>query len=80
MFHIDAIEKMQFVYSQAWVIGHLWLTTTCLQRPSFMGPVKSLLYQKWPLNNDHLSATATNLGYMLTVYFALESLLKYIID
>ena len=38
------------------------ITTTCLQRPPFLGPIFTLCNLKLPLNNDYLSTTATNLG------------------
>ncbi len=49
-------------YSQTWVNNHLQITTTCLQRPPFWSPNLSLYNIKLPLNKDHLSTTATNLG------------------
>ena len=39
------------------------LTTTCLQRPPFLGPIFTFCDIELPLNNDHLSTTATNLGF-----------------
>jgi hypothetical protein len=41
------------------------LTTTCLQRPSYSSPNLGLhnINQNLPLNNDHLSTTATHLGF-----------------
>jgi hypothetical protein len=50
------------MYSQTWVNDHLRIATTCLQRPSFWSPNLSLCNTTLPLNNDHLSTTATNLG------------------
>ena len=38
------------------------LTTTCLQRPPFWGPIITLYSIKLPLNNDHLLTTATSIG------------------
>jgi len=50
-------------YSQTWVNDHLRITTTtCLQRPQFLGPNFNFYNIKLPLNNDHLSITATNYG------------------
>ena len=57
-----ALEPIKRVYSQTWVNDHLWTTTTCLQRPPFWGPIFTFYNIKLPLNNDHLSITATNLG------------------
>ncbi len=51
------------MYSQTWVNDHLRIATTCLQRPSFWSPNLSLYNTTLPLNNDHLSTTATNLGF-----------------
>ena len=52
----------QFNYSQTWDNDHLRITTTCLQRSPFGGPIVTFYNTKLPLNNDHLSTTATNLG------------------
>jgi len=49
-------------YSQTWVNDHLRITTTCLQQPQFWGPNFNFHNIKLPLNNDHLSTTATNFG------------------
>ncbi len=49
-------------YSQTWVNDHLRMTTTCLQRPLFWAPDFNFYNIKLPLNNDHLSTTATNFG------------------
>ena len=49
-------------YSQTWVNDHLRIATTCLQRPLFWSPNLRLHNINLPLNNDHLSTTATNLG------------------
>ncbi len=49
-------------YSQTWVNEHRRITTTCLQRPPFWGPIFNFYNIKLPLNNDHLSTMATNLG------------------
>ena len=49
-------------YSQTCASDHLLITTICLQRPPFCGPVFILYSIKLPLNNDHMSTTATNLG------------------
>ncbi len=38
------------------------MVTTCLQRPPFWGPNMKIIIFKWPLNNNHLSTTATILG------------------
>jgi hypothetical protein len=38
------------------------LTTICLQRPQYLIPNVGLYNINLPLNNDHLSTTATNLG------------------
>jgi len=43
--------------SQTW---HLRIATTCLQRPPFWSPIFSFYNMNLPLNNDHLSTTATN--------------------
>jgi len=50
------------LYSQTWVNDHLRIATTCLQRPQFWGPNFNFHNTKQPLNNDHLSTTATNFG------------------
>ena len=49
-------------YSQIWFNDNLRITTTCLQRPQFWGSNFNFYNTKLPLNNDHLSTTATNLG------------------
>ncbi len=49
-------------YSQNWVNDHLWITTTRLQRPLFRGSNFNFHSIKLPLNNDHLSTTATHFG------------------
>ena len=36
--------------------------TICLQRPPFWGPIFNVYNINLPLNNDHLSTKATNLG------------------
>jgi len=51
-----------FEYSQTWVNDHLWITTTCLQRPLFRGHNFNFHNVKLLLNNDHLSTTAPNFG------------------
>jgi hypothetical protein len=51
-----------FKYSQTWVNDHLRITTTCMQRPLFLGPNFNFHNIKLALNNDHLSTTATNFG------------------
>ncbi len=38
------------------------LTTTSEERPPFCAHIWELLLHKWPLNNDHLSTTATIFG------------------
>ncbi len=50
------------MYSQTWANSHLLIAPTCLLRPSFWGPVLNHYSIKWPLNNDHLSTTATIFG------------------
>jgi len=50
------------IYSQTWANDHLRIATTCLQRPLFCGPVFLVYSIKVPLNNDHLSTTATIFG------------------
>ena len=52
-------------YSQTWASNHLWITTTCLQQPQCWGLFFNLYSIKLPLNNDHLSTTATYLGFRL---------------
>ena len=49
-------------YSQTWANDHLRITTTCVQRPLFWGPIFTFYSIKLPLNNDHLSTTATIFG------------------
>ena len=51
------------MYSQTWANDHLRITTTCLQRPLFLG-LNINVYNsvKLPLNYDHLSTTVTILG------------------
>ncbi len=41
---------------------HLRIATTCQQRPPFWSPNLILFNMEVPLNNDHMAATATNLG------------------
>ncbi len=50
-------SKSNYSYSQTWVNDHLLLTTATIWRYHIR-----LLLHKWPLNNDHLSATVTILG------------------
>ena len=51
-------------YCQTWANDNLRITTTCcLQRPIFLGPFFNFYNTELLLNNDHLSTTATNLGY-----------------
>jgi hypothetical protein len=50
------------MYGQTWVNDHFLITTTCLQWPLFWGPNFNFHIVKLPLNNDHLSTTATNFG------------------
>jgi hypothetical protein len=58
------VNNLMFLttYSQTLVNDHLRITTTCLQRPPFRGPNFNFYNTKLPLNNDHLSTTATNFG------------------
>jgi len=49
-------------YSHTWANYHLWITTTCLQRPLFWYHNFNFHNVKLPLNNDHLLTMATNLG------------------
>jgi hypothetical protein len=66
---------MYLKYSQTWVNNYLWITTTCLQRPHFWGPKFNFHNKKLPLNNDHLSTTATNFGcQMWSLYTSLAVL------
>ncbi len=58
----DGKAFFQWKYSQTWVNDHLWITTTCLQRPLFWGLNFNFHNVNLPLNNDHLSTTATNFG------------------
>ena len=52
-------------------------TTTCLQRPPFLGFIFTFYKIKLPQNNDHLSTTTTNIGspgwslYQVWLYFQL---------
>jgi len=55
-------HKLVWKYSQTWVNDHLRITTTCLKRLQFWGPNFNFHNTKLPLNNDHLSTTATNFG------------------
>jgi len=49
--------------SQTWANDHLRITTTCQQRTyTIFRSQFDLLKHKWPLNNDHVSTTATILG------------------
>ncbi len=41
---------------------HLRIATTCLQRPPFWS--SNFSFYKLPLNNNHLSTTATNSGFL----------------
>jgi len=59
---IERITILFLMYSQTWVNDHLQITTTCLQRPLFWGPDFNFHYKKLPLNNNHLSTTATHFG------------------
>ncbi len=66
-----------FKYSQTCVNDHLPITTTCQQRPQFGCPIFNFYNKKLPLNNDHLSTTATSFesrGWSL--YTGLTVLLK----
>jgi len=60
------VEKSPFAriwqYRQTWVNDHLQITTTCIQRQRFWGPNFNFCNITLPLNNDHLSTTATNFG------------------
>ena len=55
-------KKLIFVYTQTWVNDLLWAATTCLHRPLLCGPMFNFYNLQLPLNNDHLSTTATNVG------------------
>ncbi len=54
--YIFEIVKSGYIYSQIWANDHLFLTTTILWFHL------EILQHKWPLNNDHLSTTATIFG------------------
>ena len=56
------IVMVKYKYSQTWANDHLRITTTCLQRPPFLGPIFNFHNIKLPLNSDHLSTTVSNLG------------------
>ncbi len=50
-------------YSQTWATNHFRIATTCLQRPPIFRSHVKLSLHKWPLNNNHLSTTATIFGF-----------------
>jgi hypothetical protein len=50
-------------YSQTWSNDHFWIATICLQQPQFWDPILNLYSEKLPHNKDHLSTTATSLGF-----------------
>ncbi len=51
------------MYSQTWANDHLRIATTCLSiTTTILWLHLELLLLKWPLNNEHLSKTATILG------------------
>ncbi len=64
MSKLDAwkICALVIVYRQTWANDHLRITTTGIQRPSFWSPNLNLYYINLPLNNNHLSTTASYLG------------------
>jgi hypothetical protein len=71
------LEQKVRNYCQTWTNDHLWITTTCLQRPLFLGPDFNVYSIDLPLNNDHLSTTATILGSRgWSLYTGLTVLLK----
>jgi len=54
------LQFLTLVESTFKVNDHLWITNTCLQRPQFWGPNFNFHNIELPLNNYHLSTTATN--------------------
>ncbi len=55
-------EEPFYKYYQTCVNDHLRITTTCLLWPSFWSPNYRFYNINLPLNNNHLSTTATNFG------------------
>ncbi len=47
------------IYSQTWANDQLRIAITCLYNDHHFGSLSELLLLKWPLNNDHISTTAT---------------------
>jgi len=61
--HFPRHDKHHFCrYSQTWVNDHLWIATTCLQRPPFWKSQFEMLLLKWSLTNYHLSTTTITFG------------------
>ena len=51
--------KCAFKYSQTWVNNHLRIAAPYKQRPPYRGSIFNIYNIMQPLNNDHLSTTAT---------------------